>query len=70
VGGIKAAIEVEQGASEISSHLLGYLLQGFQALGKEHHIRFIGGSHGDRSQDSAVVVGDGDNFLPLLVLGA
>jgi hypothetical protein len=49
VRGIKAAIEVEVGASQVQPDLLGHLLQGVQALGKEHHIRFIDGSHGDRS---------------------
>jgi len=47
--GIKAAIEVEVGPSQVQPDLLGHLLQGLQALGKEHHIRFIDGSHGDGS---------------------
>jgi hypothetical protein len=46
--GIKATIEVEVGASQVHSNLLGHLLQGVQTLGKEHHIRFIDGSHRDR----------------------
>jgi hypothetical protein len=49
VSGIKAAIEVEVGASQVHPDLLGHLLQGLQALGKEHQIRFIHGSHGDGS---------------------
>ena len=48
VCGIKAAIEVEVGVSEVQPSLLGHLLQGFEALGKEHHIRFIDRSHGGR----------------------
>ena len=68
--GIKAAIEVEIGVSEVQPHLLGYLLQGVQALGKQHHIGFIDGSHGDGSQDIAVVVDDRDDFLTLLVFVA
>ena len=39
VRGIKAPFEVEVGASQVDPDLLGYLLQGFQALRKEHHIR-------------------------------
>jgi hypothetical protein len=46
---IKAAIEIEVGTSQVQPDLLGHLFQGFQALGKEHHIRFIHGSHGDGS---------------------
>jgi hypothetical protein len=47
--GIKAAIEIDIGASEVHPDLCGHLLQGFQTLRKEHHIRFIDGSHGDGS---------------------
>src|SRR5215831_12436547 len=32
VGGIKAPIEIERGASQVQLHLFGYLLQRFQAL--------------------------------------
>jgi len=32
VGGIKTAIEVEVGASEVQPHLFGHLFQGVQAL--------------------------------------
>ena len=46
--GIKTAIEVEVGASEVQPDFLGYLLQGLQTLGQEHHIRFIDRSHGGR----------------------
>src|SRR4249920_2560305 len=67
VCGIKAAIEVEVGASQVQPDLLGHLLQGLQALGKEHHICFIHGSHGDGSQHRAIVVYDRDDFLTLLV---
>ena len=49
VRGIKAAIEIQIGASEVQPDLFGHLLQRVQALGKEHHIRCIDGSHGDRS---------------------
>ena len=47
--GIKATIEGAVGASHVQPDLLGHLLQGLQALGQEHHIRFIDGSHGDGS---------------------
>ena len=48
VRGIKAAIKVEVGTSEVQPDLLGHLLQGLQALGQEHHIRFIDRCHRDR----------------------
>jgi hypothetical protein len=67
VSGVKAAIEVEGGASQVQPDLLGHRLQGFQALGKEHHIRFIHGSHGDGSEDIAIVVRYRDDFFALLV---
>jgi hypothetical protein len=49
VRGIKAAIQIEVGTSEVQPDLLGHLLQGLQALGQEHHIRFIDRRHRDRS---------------------
>ena len=70
VRGIKATIEVEIGAPQVQPNLLGHLLQTFQALGKEYHVRCIHGSHGDGSQHRAVVVDDRDDFLPLLVFVA
>ncbi len=45
---VKAAIEVEIGASEVHTHLFGYLLQGFQSIWEQHHVRFIDRSHGNR----------------------
>ena len=51
VSAIKAAMEVEVGASQVHPNLLGHLLQGLQALGKEHHSRFMHGSHGDGSSE-------------------
>src|SRR3989442_5443101 len=36
VRGIKAAIEVEVGTSQVQPDLLGHLLQGLQTLGNEH----------------------------------
>jgi hypothetical protein len=41
--------EVDIGASEVNPDLFGYLLQGFQTLRQEHHMRFIDGSHRDGS---------------------
>ena len=46
-GGIKTAIEVEVGASEVQPHLFRYLLQRLQALRQQHHIGLIDGCHGD-----------------------
>jgi len=48
VGGIKAAIEIEIGTSEVQSDLFGYAFQCFQTVREQDHIRFIDGSHGDR----------------------
>ena len=48
VCGIKAAIEVEIGASEVQTHLFGHLLQRFQALWEQDHVGLIDGRHGDR----------------------
>src|SRR5438105_4957360 len=70
VRGINAAIEMQRGASQVSPALLGHLLQGFETLGKEPHIRFMDGSHGDGSEHRALVVDDGDDFLALVVLVA
>ena len=47
VCGITAAIQVDIGAFEVQPDLFGYLLQRFQPLGQQHHIRFIDGSHWD-----------------------
>ena len=49
VRGIKAAIEVEIGASEVQPNLFGHLLQGLQPLRQQDHVRLIDGSHGDGS---------------------
>jgi len=38
---------------------------GFQALGKEYHIRFMHGSHRKGSHDLALVIRQGDDFLAL-----
>jgi hypothetical protein len=47
VGGIKAAVEIDIGASEVQTDLFSDLLQRFETLGEQHHIRFIDRSHGD-----------------------
>jgi hypothetical protein len=67
---LKAAIEVEVGASEVYPHRFGHLLQRFEALWEQHHIGRIDGCHRDRRYDIAMVVCDGDDVLPLLVLVA
>jgi hypothetical protein len=46
--GIKAAIEVEVGSTEIDTHLFGHLFQRFQALRQQDHVWFIDRSYGDR----------------------
>jgi hypothetical protein len=64
---IKATIEVEQGASEVQPDLFGHLLQGFQTLWQQDHVRLIDGSNRQGGQDIAMVVRDRDDFLALLV---
>src|SRR5262245_57688231 len=68
--GIKAAIEVEIGTSQVQPDLLGHVLQSVQARGKESPICLIHRSHGEGGQDIAMGVCDGDDFLPLLVFVA
>ena len=41
VCGIKAGVEIDMGASEVQTNLLGHLLQRFQTIWQQHHIRFI-----------------------------
>ena len=48
VGGIKAAIEVEIGTSEVPPDLCGYLLQGVETLRQQDHVGLVDGRHGDR----------------------
>jgi hypothetical protein len=68
--GVKAAIEVEIGASEVHPDFFGHLLQGGQALWEQDHIGCIDGRHGDWRYDVAMVIRDRDDFLPLLVFVA
>ena len=67
VRSIKAAIEVEIGASQVHTDLLSHLLQRVQAFREQAHVRLMHGSHGEGSQAIALVVRDGDAFLALLV---
>ena len=46
-GGIKTAIQIEIGPSEVQSHLFGHLFQRFQAFGQQDHVGLIDGRHGD-----------------------
>jgi hypothetical protein len=67
---INATIEVEIGASEVQPNLFGHLLQGFQTLWQQDHVRLIDGSNRQGSQDIAMVVRYRDDFLALLVFVA
>src|ERR1700730_8496208 len=67
---IKAPIEIDIGASQIQPGLFGHLLQRFQSLWKQYHIRLIHGSDWSGREDIAIVVGDRNDFLSLLVLVA
>src|SRR5712691_6081230 len=48
VDGIKAAIEIEISTSEVQPDLFGHILQRFQALREQDHVRLVDGRHGDR----------------------
>ena len=47
VRGVKAAIQVEIGASEVHADLLGSLRHGFQALWEQDHVGLLDRRHGD-----------------------
>jgi hypothetical protein len=66
--GIKAAIEIDIGASEVQPNLFGHLLQRLETLWKQHHVRGIHGSDWQGREDVAMVFGDGDDLLPFLML--
>ena len=68
--GVKAAVEIDISASEVQPDLFRHLLQGFQPLGQQDHVRLIDGSHRERSQHVTIVVSHGDDLLPFLVLVA
>jgi hypothetical protein len=65
---IKAAIEINIGASEVHPDLFGHLLQSFETRWKQHHVRCIHESDWQGCEDVAMVVGDGDDLLPFLML--
>jgi hypothetical protein len=69
-GGITAAREVEGGATEIETDLLGPLVQRFQALREQDHVGFIDRRPGDRGSDVALMGEAGEAWLPLLRVGA
>jgi hypothetical protein len=48
VGGIKAAIKIEIGTSEVQPDLFGHFLQRFQAFREQDHVGLIDRSHRDR----------------------
>ena len=48
VRGIKTAIKVEVGSTEIYTDLFGHLFQRFQALREQDHVGLVDGRHGDR----------------------
>src|SRR5262247_1779594 len=68
--GIKAAIEVEIGPSEIQPELFGHLFQCLQALWYQDHVGLIDRSHRDRCEDVAMIVDDGNDLVALLMFVA
>src|SRR5262245_56066231 len=65
--GVKAAIKVQVRAFEVHPHRFCYPLQRFQPLWEQDHIGLVDGCDGHWSQHIAVVICDGNDFLPLLV---
>src|SRR5215510_13090959 len=65
--GIKAAIEVEIRAFQYEARLFCDVLQCFQTIWKQHHIRFIDRSHWAWRQHIAMIVRHGNDFLTLLM---
>ena len=46
-GGIKTAVEIDIGASEVQLNLFGHLFQRFETLRQQGHVRFVHGSNRD-----------------------
>jgi hypothetical protein len=67
VRGIKAPIKVERGTSEVQPDLFGDLLQGVEALRQQDHVGLVDGSHGDRREDVAMIIDEGNDLVALLV---
>src|SRR6266850_4236345 len=68
--GIKSRVEIEISPSKVQTDHFGHPLQSFQTLRQQDHIRLIDGSHGEGRQHIAMVVGHGDDLLPLLMFVA
>jgi hypothetical protein len=62
--GIRAAIEVEGGASQVRPDLRGHLLHGVEPLWPEEHVGLMDGSHRGGCDDRAMMVGDPETRLP------
>jgi hypothetical protein len=68
--GIKARVKIQIGSCEVQTDRFSHSLQGFQTLWQQEYVRLIDGSHWEWRQHIAMIVGDGYDFLPLLVLVA
>lgn len=67
VGGINARVEIQRGAFQVQPDLFGDC-QGLQPLRQQDHVCLIHRCDWERRQHIAMVVGDGHDLLPLLVL--
>jgi hypothetical protein len=67
--GIKAAIKVARGPSEVHPALFGSRLQGVEALRQQDHGGLVDGRHGDRRSAGAMLVAAGKALVALRVVG-
>jgi hypothetical protein len=68
--GIKAAIQIELGPSEIQPDLCGHLFSRLQACREQGHVGLIDRSHRDRREDVAMIVDAGNDRVALLMFVA
>ena len=68
--GIKAAIQIERGPSELQPDLFGHLFERLQAFRQQDHVGLIDRSHRDRREDIAMIVDDGNDLVALLMFVA
>jgi hypothetical protein len=62
--GIRTAIEVAGGASQVRPDLRGHLLHGVEPLRPQEHVGLMDGSHRGGYDDRLMMVGDRDTFFP------
>ena len=70
VRGVKSGVEIQLRSSKLQPDHFGHPLQGFQTIGQQDHVRLVDWSYREWREHITVVVCDGDDLLPLLVLVA